>query len=71
MNRWFSLPVMIGVVDQLDPPGASVELADGTVSQVDVECLTVWLGEGDRFLYRAQPTVSCPFRVWASPWWRR
>ena len=53
----------LAVVDQLDEPGAMVELADGRMLHVDSACVPAARSEGDRFLYRDVPHGVCPYTL--------
>jgi len=52
----------LGIVDQIDGPGALVELSTGEAVMVDRDCLPRRAEEGDRFVYRVVAQDSCPFR---------
>jgi len=58
----------LGIVDQVDGPGALVELSTGETVMVDRACLPRRAEEGDRFVYRAVAQDPCPFR--SSTRWR-
>lgn len=51
------------VVDQIDGPGAMVELADGRMLLVDSACVPAPKTEGERFLYRDVPDAMCPYSL--------
>ena len=58
--------VTLCVVDQVDAPGALVELVDGTFVDVPTACLPPQTQEGD-VVRRRRPSARCPDRFGRAP----
>jgi len=52
----------VAVVDQIDAPGALVEIGGERVEMIDARCLPRRAGEGDRVWVRLRPVEDCPVR---------
>ena len=58
--------VTLAIVDQVDAPGAMVELVDGTFVDVPVVCVPRDAAEGDRVRAR-RSSDECPVRFGRAP----
>lgn len=54
--------VALAVVDQIDAPGALVEIAGERVVEIDARCLPPRAGEGDRVWVVLREAAECPVR---------
>ena len=50
----------LAILDQVDPPGALVELADGELVEVDAHCLPATPREGEVLRIRLRSSRRCP-----------
>lgn len=58
--------VTLAIVDQVDAPGAMVELVDGTLVDVPAVCIPPRIAEGDRVRTR-RSSDDCPHRFGRAP----